>query len=316
MKPITAEELKQDLDTFYNSRIRESGQNSNRASNMGACARYIVYNRTKSNLQTLPDIGLQRIFEEGNYQEENVITTLRSAGFRVYRNQRTIDKEDLKAVNITGRTDLEIEKPGFEPALLEVKSMSPNLFDSINSLADLEKKSWHRRYIPQIQLYMYGTGYKQAILFIKCKSTNQEKLFDVNLDTKAIVKLIKKAKMINDHIEKGTLPPRTKLTDECEKCSYKHICCPDMHFTGVQLLEEYEEIQDILEAWFELKESKKRYDELDNKKNFYFKQLKEDTEKVLFPGFEVKISRWDIAGGEYTRQPGKGFRATVKKLEV
>jgi CRISPR/Cas system-associated exonuclease Cas4 (RecB family) len=288
LKEITPEHLLNQIENHYQSKIKNYKQSHNRASNLGACQRALVYKRTQPENESLHDSGLQRIFDEGNYQEKAVIQLFMNLGYDVTKNQREIDHHpDFKAANITGHTDLEISMDGFESVLIEAKSMSPNIFPYVNEIKDLDSYFWTRKYYTQIQLYMHGTGFKKCFLYIKCKSTAKEKILQIDYDPDHVKKIIKKAKEIERHIKKKTLPGRTTHTDECEKCNFKHICCPDMHFTGVELLQEYDDIQDTLEEMESLKEYTKKYDKLNDRKKFFCKQLKPDVEKVFMPKFEL-----------------------------
>lgn len=288
LKKITPELLSGQIDDYFTSKIKNYRQSGNRASNLGACTRYLVYKRTQPEMEALHDLGLQKIFDEGNAQEKYIKLLFMDIGYNVTKGQREIDHHpDFKAANITGSTDLELSREGFKPVLIEVKSMSPNIFPYILTIEDLDKYPWTRKYYAQMQLYLHGTGLKVCLLFIKCKSTNKHRVLEVNYDPAEIERLIEKAIDIEIHIANKTIPGRTVKTDECNICNFNHICLPDQHFSGTELLDEFEDIQDMLSEMEKLKPSCKEYDKLNERKKLYCKLLKPDVDRVLMPKFEL-----------------------------
>ena len=108
---------------------------SNRASAIGDdCLRYLVYSRTDWDKSDDFDDGLLAIFNEGNIHEPAVIKDLADAGFEIFEQQVSFGNENLlKQYKITGHLDFKIRDQG-RAIPVEFKTMSPYIFDSINSL--------------------------------------------------------------------------------------------------------------------------------------------------------------------------------------
>ena len=114
--------------------IKQYPVHSNRASDLGVpCVRYHVLNRTRWQEKSLHGVGLQMIFNMGNEIEEIVLKELAEAGIKVIEQQRSFE---WKEYSITGHIDGKILE-GDQVYPLEIKSCSPYVFKSINSINDL-----------------------------------------------------------------------------------------------------------------------------------------------------------------------------------
>lgn len=309
LKEITPEILKADHDAYYEAeRMKRYDMKSNRASAMGSCMRYIVYARTQPELQQKPDIGLQKVFGEGHVQEEAIITRLRGLGYTVSKQQYIIgDHPELKAADITGHTDLTIERQGYKPALLEAKSMSPHIFPGVNGVEDFNKHAWSKKYKAQSQLYMYGTGHTRMMFYVKCKQDGDYKFLEMKLDLKYIDHLINKAHLINNHIKEGTLPKREYDYDDCDRCWFNHVCLPDQHFTGVEWCIDLN-LYNILKNREEEAGGFKRYKMYHEQARAILRTMK--GEMIALPGFHVKLGWSEGEDGKRT------FRPTIKATGV
>ena len=109
------------------SKKRLSKPSGNRASNLGAptdCLRRLVYSRTHWDQQSLPDDGLQGIFETGNEVEQILVRNLvqigQNNGFRLVETQKVLEWPKYQ---IVGHCDGLIEQDGKIVAGLEIKSV-------------------------------------------------------------------------------------------------------------------------------------------------------------------------------------------------
>jgi len=240
---------------------------SNRASALpDACTRKLVYQRTRWQEAALHDVDLQYIFDEGNHQEEIVIKDLAAAGIQVQQQQRPFE---WKEYQITGHVDGFVQtESGLVP--IEIKSMSPNVFKCMNSVDDLKRYSWTRKYTGQIVLYMLMGNCDKAILLLKNKSTGQLKQFDLDLNDYLDVgeELLKKAEEINKHVAAGTIPGFCDDADECMKCAFRHICMPDMKAApGLKIIDKADleqklkRMEELRPAWEEYEEIKSVVDD-------------------------------------------------------
>lgn len=281
--------------------------NSNRASSLGdPCLRKLVYERTHWDQKALPDVNLQYIFDEGNLQEQAVIRDLMDAGFVITEQQRAYD---WKKYNITGRIDGKISMNGEKPAPFEIKSMSPFIWDKINTVEDLinAKQPWLKKYPAQMQVYLLLSEEEQGVLILKNKTTGRLKQIEIILDYVFAESLLKIAEAVNKHIADNLLPDRIEFDDAiCSKCNFAHICLPDIDFKGAEFLDS-DELEIKLNRREELKPVVDEYNELD-------KEIKETVKEKP----KVVIGNWLIEGKwvekkEYTVKAGKYWNTKIVK---
>jgi len=173
------------LDQETAKRIKAFPHPSNRASEAAhPCVRFLVLSRLEPNLKQLHDVGLQRIFDEGNLHEEAVLREIQKAGLKIKEQQRPYE---WKKFELAGRIDAKVADDGsaiFYP--LEIKSCSPFVFPVIRNLSPAEmitsKYSWVRRYPAQILLYCMMEAVEEGIIIFKNKTTGEkcQKAFSVN----------------------------------------------------------------------------------------------------------------------------------------
>lgn len=199
---------------------------SNRASSLGhPCERYLVLERTRWQDKTPPDAGLQLIFDLGNMIEKQVLRDLDDCDITVIEQQRSFEWKEFQ---ITGHIDGKVVW-GDKIIPLEIKSMSPFMFDKVNSVWDMQnsKYSYMRKYPAQMQLYLFMDEKELGLFLLKNKSTGQYKEILVDIDYDAGELLLQKATRINKHVEKDTLPDCIPWDDyTCQKCDLIHVCCP------------------------------------------------------------------------------------------
>ena len=180
---------------------------TNRASEIGhPCIRYLVYCRNNWQDRKLPDLNKILVFGEGNLQEEKVLKDLQDAGIRVWEQGLIFgDEEFFKKHQISGRIDGKIEVTENKRLPLEIKSMSPFVFQSINSISDMTKAKhhWLRKYPAQMCIYLLGSNQEQGVFILKNKSSGKWKQIDAILDYQFAEELIKKSDLINEYISKN-----------------------------------------------------------------------------------------------------------------
>lgn len=273
---------------------------TNRASDLGnPCVRYHVYNRTRWAEKTLHDVGLQQIFDLGNDIEKIVLRELAEAGIEVLEQQRSFE---WKEYQITGHVDGFIHivgEKGYYP--LEIKSMSPYVFDSITDIDSLKngKYSYLRKYPTQLTLYMLMKGIDRGVFLFKNKSTGAYKEIWMQLDYDLGEETLQRAEAINKYVENGTLPERIEDDRECDNCPFTHICLPEHIGTEFQIMEKPELIEWLNRAE-ELKPLVSEYNEIDGQ----IKKALEGVEKAII-GDYVITGKWidrkpyEVKGGKY-----------------
>ena len=255
------------LDEETAKRIKSWPHPQNRASEAGhPCVRFLVLSRTKSNLKALHDVGLQRIFDEGNLHEDALIRAIQDANLRVVEQQRAYEWAKFQ---LAGRIDGKLAVNG-TMVPLEIKSCSPNAFASLRETSpeDMVKSKypWIRKYPAQILLYLLMEGVELGLMLFKNKATGEilQKVF--RLDGPALEyaeSVLKKLEAVNNHVRGGTVP-NPIFIDDCKGCPFaKTSCYPDQDYgPGVDIMND-PELELKLARRAELESSAKEFSALD-----------------------------------------------------
>lgn len=238
---------------------------SNRASalgysvpELGGCIRRGVYERTSWQEKALWEVEQIMRLNEGNHQEKIVMMDLAEAGIQVIEQQTPYEWAKFE---ITGSIDGKIVVDG-KAIPLEIKSMSPNIFRTINDLSDFRRYSWTTSYLAQIQIYMLLQNADQAVFLLKDKSSGALKQINVALDLELAEKCLKAAERINEHIRDQTYPERIEDREKCKDCPFKLTCLPDIQWGEELKIEDDPELESRIDEYLELEDSKKRAAEL------------------------------------------------------
>lgn len=143
------------------------------------CERYLVYQQCDWDKAKQTEDNLLLVFHEGNIQEDQLILEIQRAGIKAKDLQISIK---IAEANITGKLDLiaEIEnsKGEISNVPIEIKSMSDIVYNSVNTVEDLKKYPWTRKYYGQCQIYCKNDlwFFPECYLLAKNKSTGAIKL--------------------------------------------------------------------------------------------------------------------------------------------
>lgn len=233
------------VNNYKQQRITSQPCNSNRASQLGhPCIRYLVLCRTKAMERRLHSLEMQYIFDEGEIHEKAVIRLLSDIGFNVIEQQTTYTWAKYQ---ITGHIDCIIDLHG-SLIPLEIKSMSPFIWDKINNINDMfnSKYLYLRQYPAQLTLYMLLTNHEQGIFLLKNKVNGKLKEIVVTLDYAYAESLIQKAERVNQYIINDELPDPID-NDICNNCGFVHLCGLT-HIAkneGLKIIDNQELLEDI-----------------------------------------------------------------------
>lgn len=282
--------------------IKQSPVNSNRASDLGIpCVRYHVLNRTKWQERSLHNAALQLTFDIGNVMENAILRDIQDAGFQVIEQQRAFSWPEYQ---ITGHLDAKVVVNG-EAIPIEIKTSSPYVFKSINTIHDLTngKYGYLRKYPAQLTLYCLMGNHEKGIFLFKDKSSGAMKEIEMPLDYELGETLLKRAEEINKHVAAGTLPDPINEDMWCDSCPFTHICLKD--HIGKEVEIDTTELATMLDRLEELKPIKSEYDEIDKQ----VKELVEGREKIL-------AGNWFVTGQWRERKESvvKASRFWVRKV--
>lgn len=211
------------------NKIKQYPQNVLRASSIGKpCDRFHYHSIKDWKERSLHEPILQSIFDEGNLHEDDVIRQLKEVGFTIIEQQRSFQYEKPK---ITGHIDGILRWDGHDFPF-DVKSISSFDFPKINSAEDLlySKKAHQREYMAQIQMYLLMSGNEVGCFILKNKQTGEIKPIWCQLDVAFCEPILKRAERVYHALDKDTLPERTKESDLCHQCAFKHVCLPDLTY--------------------------------------------------------------------------------------
>lgn len=290
-------------------------RHSNWVSDLGhPCLRYLYYCRTEWNRKSAPTPRLQSIFLEGAEQELVVIRTLLGLGFKLMEQEAAYQIPDY---NISGKIDGFIsnhdQKVGFE-----IKSISPYLFDSVNSIDNLiqSRHYWHRNYYPQACLYMAMTRQSEWVFIFKNKNALEIKLIPCSFNIDIYNELLEKASTVNDAVKDKAPPERINDIKICDECDFNHICEPDIVYgsEGIEFLDD-EELELKLRRYFEIKETIPEYEKIKEEvRNQFMGRRAYIAQKYkIFSSDEINVA------ANPSPKPRKGYSyrtVEIRKLET
>jgi len=255
-------------------KIKQSPVNSNRASDLGLpCVKYHVLNRTRWQEKALHSVELQDIFDMGNEIERIFIREMQDAGIQIIEQQRAFE---WKEYQITGHIDGKVLIDGVVYPF-DIKSSSPYVFKSINTLNDLlhGKYGYLRKYPTQLNLYLLMGEHERGVLLFKDKNSGARKEIWMDVDYELGEETLQRAEAINKHVAEGTLPDPINDPMYCDNCPYAHICLPDQ--MGKEVEVDTTELASWLDRMDAIKATVDEYKELEE----MVKHAVEGREKIL-----------------------------------
>jgi hypothetical protein len=263
-------------------------QSVNRISSMDdPCLRRLYYRRAAWDKAAPTPDSLQGVFETGNVLEpviERIVSEIGHAStppWRIVGAQTPTNDAFLKKYNISGSIDgfLQMQlvsfhqEPGKAPwtewvwvtqSVVDIKTMSPNVYPQINSYEDLAKYPWTRGYRGQVMLYAFAHNLENCCLLL----VNKSNLFDMKLihfqiDMAYLEGLLQRAEAINLAIECEEPPAGINDPDQCPKCQWFSYCCPDVTTGGNLEIVDNTELEAVLTRMDELLPASKEYSDLE-----------------------------------------------------
>ena len=134
-------------------------------SDIGECDRQMVYSITNWKDKPLHDEELQARFNAGNLQEREMYSELQSLGFDLQAGQEVVEIKNRAGETIArGKIDGKIRYQNIKVPF-EIKSMNPMVYDNVDDIEDFKKKPYLRKYLRQIQMYLFGNNCEEGLLF-------------------------------------------------------------------------------------------------------------------------------------------------------
>ena len=236
MESAAVDRLAEEIIEKRKASLREKTKAYPRAypylSDISECERQMVYGVTDWQSRALPDEDLQARFEAGNLQEREIVRELQGLGYKVTLSQMPVEVKGRGGILLArGRIDgfIEWENGGTRWHFpIEIKSMNPNIFQGIKSLDDFQKKPHLRKYVRQLQMYMFGNNVEQG-LFILTDCLGHWKLIPIYLDLGECEQIMQRLERVYAHLQTKTQPDRIVYDRElCGKCPFAAVCLQDV----------------------------------------------------------------------------------------
>jgi hypothetical protein len=285
-----AGELRARWEKYLRRHIRMSPWIVTRASGIGdLCERRIFYHRTEGHREEPHSIELQAIFDLGKHLEPYVIQKIEAMGFEVVQRGKDWFDPDIE---VSGHVDALIvhEAWPFE-IVTEIKGLNEFTTSTISVIDDIKfhDQTWVRKYYDQIQLYLWMENRPLGIFVLLGKTSGDLIFIDCPRDEERIYSLLDKARRIRDAVRTKTAPARTIFGNECGRCGFRHICCPDRVYGETPLIIEPppRELIEMLERRHVLTDSHKEFQKLDRR----VKNMLPEAPHVIVGGFAVEGKR-------------------------
>lgn len=288
-------ELAQDIVNKRNFQLQHSNKRTMPrnfyASNIPDCMRQMVHSILDWDKKEAPNSGLLSLFESGKKEESNIIKMLLDLGYEVINQQNPIQIKNRKGEIIcTGRIDGKIVYKGVAFPY-EIKSMNDYSFNELNSIEDFEKSSLHRKYIKQLQLYMYGNEIEVGMFIIS--NFRQIKIIPVYLDYGLCEQIIQQLERAWEFVKKKEYPDPINYNPKiCDWCPWEYLCSKTTINKPAELIDN-KELEMLLNKRAELETSYKQYKEIDEQIKAPFKKR-----EVLHA---VIGTKWEVVGKKQKR---------------
>jgi CRISPR/Cas system-associated exonuclease Cas4 (RecB family) len=258
-------------NNFLQSEISRYPKRAFTCSDIHECDRYMIHSLLDWDKRELHDTGLQAIFDAGKREEENVKQRLGyELGLEFVEQQSPFEiKNNLGEVIASGRIDGKILWEG-KAIPVEIKSMNENSFNMINSLDDFKKKPLYRKYLRQMQLYLYGNNQQYGLFILSNFRT--EKIILVELDYGECEYILSRLERLWEMKKRGEYPEGTYKPELCDRCPFATLCMTDVSNKPADMINN-EELEEKLNRREELAPAAKEYADIDAEVKSVFKSI-------------------------------------------
>lgn len=262
-----AAEIGQKFDAMRQGKREPSDHSAwNWASEVGhPCKKFLVHARVDWKERQLMDIDGEYRVEEGTRAEWYLKKDLGDIGFQLNETQRTFAIPELK---VKGKVDglLPLNRiistyPTMITVPCEIKTVNPNYWQSTKTIEDIKQHRawWIRGYPSQLNCYLYGSNSSFGFFILKTFG-KRARILPMLLDYDRLDGDFRKIEGVNRHVEAGSYPEPIPFDSQiCGMCDFSHLCQP-LKTTKMSEIDPSDTIK--LEWYLELKEQKKKFDEL------------------------------------------------------
>lgn len=240
------------------------------ASSIPECDRQLVHSILDWDKRELADDGLLALFESGKKEENNIIKMLLDLGFEVVQQQNPIEIKNRKGETIcSGRIDGKIIYNGVAIPY-EIKSMQDYSFQQLNTIDDFQNSPLHRKYIKQLQLYMYGNNIEVGMFIIS--NFRQIKVIPVYIDYGLCEQILQQLERAWEYVKKKEYPKPISYNPKiCDWCPFELLCTKMTENKPAEFIDN-KELEAKIDRRFQLEAAAKEYKELDEQIKAPFKK--------------------------------------------
>ena len=240
------------------------------ASSIPECDRQLVHSILDWDKRELADDGLLALFESGKKEENNIIKMLLDLGFEVVQQQNPIEIKNRQGETIcSGRIDGKIIYDGIAIPY-EIKSMQDYSFQQLNTIDDFQNSPLHRKYIKQLQLYMYGNNIEVGMFIIS--NFRQIKVIPVYIDYGLCEQILQQLERAWEYVKKKEYPKPISYNPKiCDFCPFELLCTKMTENKPAEFIDN-KELEAKIDRRFQLEAAAKEYKELDEQIKAPFKK--------------------------------------------
>ena len=296
---------------------------TNRASSIDdPCERRLFYRRTAwDKAAPVPD-SLQGVFATGNILEpviERIASEVGQAStppWRIVGSQMPTNSAALTAHEITGSIDglLQVQEADgrwVTVGVVDVKTMSGNVYPQIDTYDDLSKYPWTKGYRGQLMVYAVGHGLERCyILAVNKNSLFDMKLITFQVDPDYVQRLFDKADRVNAAIKANEPPDGVNDPAICTRCPWFAFCAPPVATGGNLEIIDNGELEEVLSRMEELQPTAKEYDDLEKARDLMLTKGKD----VVVGSFMVMWKK--TRGGQWRKRIARMGGTVAEKRQA
>lgn len=318
--------LQNGIEKYLTSEHRSFPQHTHRSSSVGhPCSRYLYYSIRDWDKASMPSTSMKGIYMTGQALEDILVSIFNkhigpscSPQMRIIAQQTPVRDKLMETYRIGGTFDgiLQIydpEKNTWENlGVVDIKTCSPNLFNSYADIKSLYRHTWSSLYATQVMMYSFSNNMPTAYLMFVNKGNifKDWKIIKVPVDFAHVENVLQKCETINKALSDANAPPPSKLNKPawCSDCRFEAICMPEVEYDGTgPKLNEDDKIESVVERMIAIKPLVKEYETLD-------KTLKNSLIKGQDLILKKSMIRWKQINGTRQPQTGGAFSYWTMKL--
>ncbi len=266
--------------------------------------------------------GTRARLDVGIAVERKNLAALSLLGFDVVEQQKNIEyrHHETGSLLLRGKIDGKVAFPQIRrrPIIFDHKTVSPFLFPRLNTVEDLLRNRWYRKWVKQNQAYMLLENDDISFFFLD-NNLGEWKFIECPLDldlAESVLRQAEQAVAAVEAIRRGqdetqALPPYLNNFAECQNCWAANRVCfpPNLSTNPLEVMsdEDAAALDETIRRYLELGENVAEYNRIGKKIKPLFNQKT-----------NVVVGSWFITGKERSRTmpPSPGGKQTWWEIDI